>query len=317
MTTDTTKYLVKTSTQFHCEKCNYYTSRKFNFELHINSNKHKNTKITTENNETLVKVSKITKCLNCGKIFNDRAGLWRHKQKCIHNIEDRSKNNTEVKENDINKKDELIDYLIKENQEFKNLILEIIKKDTYNTNNINNSNTNSHNKTFNLQLFLNETCKDAMNITDFVDSIQLQLSDLENVGRVGYVNGISKIIIKSLNALDETKRPIHCTDTKREVLYVKDENIWQKDNDKKCVKKAIKRVANKNCKLLLEFREKHPDCNKSDSRYSDQYNKMIVEAMGGSGNNDAEKEDKIIQNISKEVQINKSDTSLSIFKNNI
>jgi hypothetical protein len=235
-------------------------------------------------------------CDTCGKKYKVLSGLWKHKKKCTN-------------EENINNKD-LVMMLLKENNELKQMMLETMKIDKNITNNTNNSNNiNSHNKTFNLQFFLNETCKDAMNITDFVDSIKLQLSDLENVGRLGYVNGISKIIIKNLNALDETKRPIHCTDTKREILYVKDEDIWKKDNDndKKCVKKAIKRIAYKNCKLIPEFREKYPDCNKSDSRYSDQYNKMIVEAMGGSGDNDCEKEDKIIQNISKEVQINKKE----------
>jgi hypothetical protein len=138
-------------------------------------------------------------------------------------------------ENDISS--ELILSIIQQNQEFKNLLLEqnktIIELSKTNqiTNTNSHNNVNSNNKTFNLQLFLNETCKDAMNITEFIDSIQLQLSDLENVGKLGYVNGISKIIINKLNALEETKRPIHCTDPKREILYVKDENIWKKDNE--------------------------------------------------------------------------------------
>ena len=294
---------------FLCNFCDFKCCKKSDWSRHTTTLKHQYRKDGNgmENAETPKNAEYNCKC---GKKYTTKSGLWKHFKICKIK-EDLIENTCEVKENDIDKKDELIEYLIKENQEFKNLILEIVKKDTYNTSNSNNNNVtnNSNNKTFNLQFFLNETCKDAMNITDFVDSIKLQLSDLENVGRLGYVNGISKIIIKNLNALEETKRPIHCTDPKREILYVKDEDIWKKDNDndKKCVKKAIKRVANKNCKLLSEFREKYPDCNKSDSRYSDQYNKMIVEAMGGSGNNDEEKEDKIIQNISKEVQINKKE----------
>ena len=184
-------------------------------------------------------------------------------------------------------------------------MLEIIKNGTHNTNNSHN-NTNSHNKTFNLQFFLNETCKDAMNIMDFVDSIKLQLSDLENVGKVGYVEGISNIITSNLKALDVTQRPIHCADKKREVLYVKDENKWEKeDDDKKKIRKAIKRVACKNQRLLPKFKEEHPDCGNYHSKFSDQYNKIVVESMGGSGNNDMEKEDKIIKNISKNVTIDK------------
>jgi hypothetical protein len=225
-----------------------------------------------------------------------------HKKKC--NISE----NNEDSENpeNIDKKDELINYLIKENQEFKNLILEIVKKDTTTNNNNNITTTNSHNKTFNLQFFLNETCKDAMNIMDFVDSLKLQLSDLENVGKIGFVEGISNIIVKNLNSLDETKRPIHCTDSKREVMYVKDEDKWEKDNEeKKKLRKVIKHVAHKNSKMLKDFKAKHPDCEKSDSKFSDQYNKLIIEAMGGKGDNDLEKEDKIIKNIAKEVTIDK------------
>ena len=146
-----------------------------------------------------------------------------------------------------------------------------------------------------------------MNIMDFVDSIKLQLSDLEKVGKNGYVEGISDIITSNLKALDITQRPIHCTDKKREILYIKDENKWEKEDDeKKKLRKAIKRVASKNQRLLPKFKEAHPDCIKAASKFSDQYNKMIIESMGGSGDNDLEKEDKIIKKIAKEVIVNKS-----------
>ena len=141
---------------------------------------------------------------------------------------------------------------------------------------------------------------------DFIESIKLQLTDLEKVGKIGYVEGISNIIVKNLNSLDETKRPVHCTDSKREVIYVKDENKWEKENENKHkLRKAIKYVAHKNSKLLNEFTNKYPDCGKSDSKYSDQYNKLVIEAMGGKGDNDLEKEDKIIKNIAKGVIIDK------------
>jgi hypothetical protein len=241
----------------------------------------------------------------CGKNYSHRQSLSIHKKKCLKNEDSEINEDFENNENP-DKKDELINYLIKENQEFKNLILEIVKKDTI-TNNNNIINTNSHNKTFNLNVFLNETCKDAMNIMDFVDSLKLQLSDLENMGKIGFVAGISNIIVKNLNSLDETKRPIHCTDTKREVMYVKDEDKWEKENDeKKKLRKAIKNIAHKNTKLLNEFTAKHPDCVKSNSKFSDQYNKLVIEAFGGKGNNDLEKEDKIIKNIAKEVTIDKT-----------
>jgi hypothetical protein len=166
--------------------------------------------------------------------------------------------------------------------------------------------TNSNNKTFNLNLFLNETCKNAMNISDFINSIQLQLSDLEKVGELGYIDGISDIIVKNLKDLDITQRPIHCTDAKRETMYIKDENKWEKETEQHLkLRKAIKYVAYKNTKLLLDFKLLYPDYSKSESKHSDKYNKLIIEAMGGRGDNDYEKENKIIKKIAKEVIIKK------------
>jgi hypothetical protein len=200
--------------------------------------------------------------------------------------------------------------LIKETTEFKNLImdqqnmmLDVIKNGTHNITN----NNNSHNKSFNLNFFLNETCKNAMNITDFINSLQLQISDLEKVGEVGYIEGISNIIIKNLNALDVTLRPIHCTDKKRETMYVKDEDKWEKEDDKKAkLHKMVRKVSNKNIDLISEFKELYPDWKKSTSKVSGQFDKIIIESMGGAGNNDYEKEEKIIKKISKEVFVDKS-----------
>jgi hypothetical protein len=198
--------------------------------------------------------------------------------------------------------------LIKQNTQLIQQNAELVKTGTNNTTISNNShNTNSHNKTFNLQFFLNETCKDAMNIMDFVDSIKLQLSDLENVGKMGFVDGISNIIVKSLNSLDETKRPVHCTDKKREVMYVKDEDKWEKENDNKPkIRKLIKHVTHKNTKLIKDFKAKYPGCEKSESKYSNSYDKLVIEAFGGKGDNDEEKENKIIKKISNVTTIDKN-----------
>jgi hypothetical protein len=144
-----------------------------------------------------------------------------------------------------------------------------------------------------------------MNITDFVDSIKLQLSDLEGVGELGYVEGISNIIVKNLKELDITQRPLHCTDKKRETMYIKDEDKWEKDEEKKKLHKVVRKVTCKNQNLIPTFKEKHPDCNTYHSKFSDQYNKIIIESMGGKGDNDYEKEEKIIKNISKQVIIDK------------
>ena len=196
---------------------------------------------------------------------------------------------------------ELIMMLIKENSELKNLVIKVLENNTPNNTNSNNNNTNtnhtnSHNKAFNLNFFLNETCKNAMNITDFVDSIKLQLSDLMEVGELGYVEGISKIIVKNLNNLDETERPVHCTDKKRETMYVKDQGEWNKEDDNKShLRKAIIKVSDKNIRLLPQFREKYPEYKNSSSKVSDKYDKMVVEVMTV----DQDKNEKIIKNISK------------------
>ena len=285
--------------EYYCEPCNFKCCKKYSWERHINTTKH--TKTTNNNTLATLKGEKgqIYVCDSCSKKYNDRTGLWRHKKTCkIENTFEKNKNKTDEPSDK-----EVIMLLIKENAELKSIMLKVMENGI--TNNSHNT-SNSHNKTFNLQFFLNETCKDAMNIMDFVDSIKLQISDLENVGKLGYVEGISNIIVKNLNDLDVTERPIHCTDKKRETLYIKDENKWEKEDEtKKKIKKVIKHVANKNIRMLQKFKEAHPDCNKSSSKFSDQYDKIIVEAMGGSGDNDAEKEEKIIQKISKNVTIDK------------
>jgi hypothetical protein len=296
METNSAKIQQKSAMRFYCNFCDYGTDKKCNFDTHLISSRHsKYSAKETNGNKIQPKFSKIQLfCDNCQKIFHNRSGLWKHKNKCYS--ENCQKETTTDKD--------IIMMLIKEHSEIKSLIMEVLKNGT---NNNNNNITNSHNKAFNLQFFLNETCKNAMNIMDFADSIQLQLSDLESVGELGYVEGISNIIVKNLKALDITKRPIHCADKKREVLYIKDEDKWEKeDDDKKNIKKVIKKVACKNQRLLTKFKEVHPGCNYSESNYSDKYSKLVIEAMGGSGNNDDEKEAKIIKNISKEVVIDKN-----------
>jgi hypothetical protein len=305
MEVDGTNIKQKLSKKYFCELCDYNTDRKSNIENHFNSAKHKMEQTGTKNKQIL---SNNYTCENCNKIYQTSSGLWKHKQKCIKETINEEK---ETDKNNITP--DLIIEIIKQNQQLQKQnfdlqtqVLELCKNGTHNNNN-NSHNNNSHNKTFNLQFFLNETCKDAMNIMDFVDSIKIQLSDLEKVGQIGFVEGISNIIVKNLNSLDETKRPVHCTDSKREVMYVKDEDKWEKENETKVkLRKAIKNVAYKNTKMLSEFRTKHPDCLKSTSKVSDKYNKLVMEAMGGKGDNDLEKENKIIKNIAKEVTIDKA-----------
>ena len=299
-----TKIQQKSATKFYCENCQYKTDRKCNFDDHLISMKHiRNADLATlgnkiqqnqQKNSELLKLS----CEKCNKEFKTNSGLWKHKNKgdCLKNTYHSNENKEEPSDK------QLIMMLIKENSELrkeqsdiKELILEIVKNGTHNTN-TNTTHTNSHNKAFNLNFFLNETCKNAMNITDFVESIKLQLTDLMDVGELGYVDGISKIIVKNLNSLDETIRPIHCTDKKRETMYIKDEGQWEKDDDNKSrLKKAVKKVANKNIRLLPQFREKYPDYSNSYAKISNTYDKIVVEAM----TSDDDKNEKIIKNISR------------------
>jgi hypothetical protein len=282
-------------TNYECVLCHYKCCKKFNYDRHVLSAKHKKaTKINisatkneqNEQNEQLLSFC----CNNCGKEYYDRTGLWRHRKKCCGE----SLHSNQL--NDLNK-DELIIALLKQNAELIKGQQDMFVKLAENgiNNNSNNTTMNSHNKAFNLQFFLNETCKNAMNITDFVDSIKLQLNDLMEVGEIGYVDGISKIIVKNLNNLDETERPIHCTDKKRETMYIKDDDKWEKEDDNKTkLKKAINRIADKNINLLPQFREKYPNYKNSSSKTSDKYDKLVIEVM----ETDETKKNKIIKNIS-------------------
>jgi len=315
METLVTESCSKLANKFACEKCDYYTNKNSSYKKHIQTEKHL---VTFSDNCHQVSDTKVAHiCEKCNKIYYSRNGLWVHKKKCQKGIE-HDKNI--VSKNEAISDKELIIMLIndnkemrnllfeqaKERDEYKNMMLEVLKNGVSNTNHSHNNTTNSHNKAFNLNFFLNETCKDAMNINQFIETIKLQLSDLEKFGEVGYVEGISNIITTNLKAMDITQRPVHCTDKKRETMYIKDNDQWEKDDDNKSkLRKIIKTVANKNIRLLPQFREKYPDYKNSSSRTSDKYDKMVVEAMGGAGNNDEEKEDKIIRNISNSVIINK------------
>jgi predicted RNA-binding Zn-ribbon protein involved in translation (DUF1610 family) len=293
----------KMAIKYYCHSCDYKCYKKYNWETHLLTSKHLKTSnsniLATENGKNGKKMAKNGNnfvCLNCGKEYIDRTGLWRHNKICLINKENENKNNNH-----------LINFLVNENKELKNMVMEVCKQIQPNFISNTNNTINSNNKTFNLHVFLNETCKDAMNITDFVNSIQLQLSDLENVGKVGYIEGISNIIIKNLKALDIEKRPVHCTDQKREVIYVKEDNIWEKEDEtNKQLRKAIKLMAHKNICMLKSFRDKYPDFDDGDSRRSNQYNKIVIEAMGGKGDNEYEKDTKIIKKIAKVVGIDKS-----------
>jgi hypothetical protein len=302
--------------EFVCENCNFLSCNKKDYNRHLQTIKHKKTFCQSFSVENTQKNPTAYIC-NCGKKYKDYSGLWRHKKTCNSEITENHTTEITVIESEHQKEEiaalkDIMKYLMKENSEMKtmmveqqNTVLEIVKNGTTN-NSHNTTHNNSHNKAFNLNFFLNETCKEAMNIGEFVDSLKIQLSDLENIGEAGYIEGISNIIVKNLKELDVTKRPVHCTDKKRETIYIKDADKWEKDENKTQMHKLIKRVVSKNTKMFAKFKEAHPDCLTYHSKYSEQYNKIIYESMGGKGDDDYEKNEKIIKNVLKEVVVDKN-----------
>jgi len=319
---------------FICEYCKTTSGNKKDFKKHLLTAKHKKKESLTKTGIFLTEnplAVDIHECSYCKKIYKSRVGLWYHKKKCNPEMCNPEMCNPEMCKPKmckpkmciiIKKENKIVDamaeqnqllmeqnkQLIDQHQDLKLLIIDICKnmKDT-NVSNIHYTNThnNSHNKTFNLQVFLNETCKDAMNLTDFVNSLQIQLTDLEKVGKDVFVAGISNIIVKNLNALDVTMRPVHCSDQKRETMYIKDQNEWHNDSkelpENQKLKKAIKQITHKNICLIPEWKKLYPDCIYADSRKSDIYNHIVYEAMDHNEKNS----EKIIKKIAKEVVIAK------------
>jgi len=286
--------------EYYCNVCDYICFKKYNWERHITTAKH--IKSTNCNNSATNKEQneQLYVCEYCSKKYSDRSGLWRHNKKCkIIKNEKTSSSNLDDKD--------VIMALIKDNSELKNLIIKVIEKDTISNTNSHNTTNNSHNKTFNLSVYLNETCKDAINIGDFVKSIRVQLEDLEYTGRAGYVDGVSNIIINGLNSINTHKRPIHCTDEKREVLYIKSDGEWIKESDNKPIlTNAIKTIANENIKAISEWKKAYPDCSESNSKKNDLYLKIVSNSMSGVTKEECDKNyNKIIRNIVKETVIDK------------
>jgi hypothetical protein len=283
----------KLQKKYRCECCDYLTSRISSLNKHLLTAKHLNrTKLTILEPPSCTPIN--YPCKNCDKIYKVRNSLWYHQRKCKEQV-----NLAELPPDSIS---DLVIDLIKSNRDLQKQMLEVCKNTSTNTVIANNS----HNKTFNMHFFLNETCKDAMNIMDFVNSMTLEFSDLEDVGKLGYVEGISNIIIKRLNEMDVHKRPIHCSDGKREIMFVKDDNIWEKENstyDK--LRKAIKYVTKKNGDLMIPWSKNNPACMNTSHPLNDTYIQIMSESMGGR-ESFVESENKIMKKIAKAVLIDKS-----------
>jgi hypothetical protein len=304
-----------------CEKCDFNTSNKTDYNRHIKTIKHlgnvletknanKNTPLNGDHNQSnktehhtestpinyilgLKNAKKLKyECDSCGQQYMTNSGLWKHTKQCT---------STTLTKSNPTDKDVIVATLLKQNSELHEKIIELCKNNVTN-NTITNSNNN--NKTFNLQFFLNETCKDAMNLKDFIDSVVLQLSDIDNIGEVGFIKGMANLITSKLNLLGETKRPIHCTDLKREVMYVKDENKWKKDANNEKMNELIQKMEKKLGPLMIAFSNNHKKEYRTDSEII-KHQQIIYEVYGGK-KDDITNKNEIIQHISKKTTIEKT-----------
>ena len=278
---------------FTCQKCDYMTAFYDDYKKHLQTRKH-NGNISDQNSDQKVcnpeNANKYA--CGCGNIFKNRSGLWKHKKTCSTEI--LLKEDTQTMTN-------LVVTLVKQNQDFQKQIFEMMK-DNIGISHSNNNNTTTNNNKFNLNFFLNETCKDAMNLSEFVDSLKITLTDLENVGKLGYTEGISRIFTKGLKELEVNKRPIHCSDLKRETVYVKNENKWEKEGDQ--LRKAIKQITNKNIRLIPKWKEDNPGHQQYHNKKNDEYLKIMYESMGPTDELEETKSfAKIITNLAKETTI--------------
>jgi hypothetical protein len=281
------------------------TPYKNNWNKHIKTEKH----FVNIINKNTTKVPEKYECIICSKVYKERSGLWRHNKTCTNSEKDNTSNSIyesqlcnmfmeSVKQNQES---------ILQNQDFQKKMFELMKE-SGGIINSNNTITTNNNK-FNLNFFLNETCKDAMNLSEFVDSLKITLADLENVGKLGYTEGISRIFTKGLKELEIHKRPIHCSDLKRETVYIKNENKWEKESNH--LKKAIKQITNKNIRLIPKWKAENPGHHEYNNKKNDEYLKIMYESMGPTDEVEETKTfARIITNLAKETVILKTSDGL-------
>ena len=312
--------------QYFCDICNFITNNKKDFGRHTLTAKHSNklnmTNNTNENegnanNFTHFTPNKQYKC-DCGKEYLHMSSLCKHKKKCNVEIlpeeqnesvtEDDTENNEEtdmITTNEMDMQSTIVE-LLKQNQEFQKQIIELMKENMGNTTNITNNNITQNNNKFNLNVFLNETCKDALNLSEFLEMLTLSLTDFENFGPLGDCGGISNILVKGLNTLDVSKRPIHCSDLKREVIHIKNNDTWHKDEDKQQMIKAIKAIEHKNIKQMSLWAKANPEYKDPNHKKSDLYTKLIDQSLCDTDKEKAQKNyNKIIRTVAKEILVDK------------
>lgn len=320
---------METNDKYYCNKCNTRCSRQSEWTRHVLTRKHNMTMPSPQSMSNVNSNLSYIVCPFCSRQYLTTGGYWKHKKICVKVTSANTNGNAAAATATASASsystqaqahnDSVMQTLIQENRDFKDLIKNVMQTNTDLqkqmidvcqkiqpvVTHLHQQTSNSHNKTFNLNFFLNEQCKDALNLMDFVESFTLQLSDLESVGRLGYVEGISNIVLKRLREMDIYKRPIHCSDAKREIMHVKDNNKWEKEdaiNSK--LRKAIKVISHANSRLLVNWRNQHPECMEGEHPYNNQYLNLIREAMGG-GTTPNENESRIIRRLAKEVLIKK------------
>ena len=309
----------KNAEKFKCIKCNFICSKHSNYKQHLLTAKHrKNVNETTEPFENATNIQRVFMCNTCNIQFKSRTSLWRHKKSCSLLEGSNMELSTSNQDDDTDNKDLLILELLKQNSEFqklmaketselRNIITEQNQKMMEMAGNMgnNNNNINSNNK-FNLNVFLNEKCKDAMSLTDFVKSLEITMDDFIQTGELGFVDGLSRVMIERINDMDLYNRPIHCTDLKRETLYIKDAEKWEKDANKEQLRKAVKGVAYKNDRMRPIWYSETPEVDVLGSANCDKFLKYSQAALGGCGKEETKSfEDKIMKNIMKQVTIDK------------
>jgi len=322
----------KTPRIYTCDCCGFKCSNKKDYNRHILTAKHK---MLINANEKTPKNPKAFMC-SCGKIYKQAPSLTRHKKKCTYIAENDTDSNDDEDDEDDEPEEikntisepmtdaSTVLRLLKQNDEFKELMIEqhkenielqqqnmklqnqmldVVKEGTVINNNITNNTTNNQ---FNLNLFLNDTCKDAMNITDFLGNLNVKIDEIEYIGNHGYVNGMTKMIMNRLKDMDITKRPIHCTDIKRETMYIKDKDEWSKDTEELTkLRKILSRITMNNYRTVPQWKIAHPKCEEMDTRDYNFCYKMMRVILGDVEDAQIKLDNKIIKSLSKELYVDK------------
>jgi nicotinamide mononucleotide adenylyltransferase len=321
----------KSSLLYRCELCDVLCGKKSNYDRHVLTPKHKRKQMETKSEQK--RATSSFNCRICNKVYHSRSGLWKHEKNCVideelelaDNIFEKSLNNDDINSDSSTLPSEVVMKLIEKNNQLQEIMVEQNKqnKEVLSHNQkiqeqmlnivsenriVNNTTHNTQNNNFNLNFFLNEQCKNAMNISDFLNTVKVEVEDVANVGKLGYVEGISRIFMKALNNLDVYERPIHCSDLKREVMYIKDNGIWEKEGEEMCsMKKALQLISHRNVMKIKAWTDANPSWKTHYSKEEDEYLKISYESMGGSNKEEDEKYfNKIIRKVASNVTIVKN-----------